>query len=70
MPRIYARLGHSPTVVGTSGTGPDAISVGLWEVSEQAQAEISRRCGIPVKLMKHWFDASFDKAPRAEACVA
>ena len=67
MPRIYGRLGHSPDVIGTTGAGRDAISVGLWEVSEQALAAISRRSGIPTRAVARWFDASFDRAPRRAA---
>src|SRR5918996_2904987 len=63
MPRIYGRLGHSPSIIGSSGEGPDAISVGLWDITEEAQAEISRRSGIPLGLVAHWFDASFAARP-------
>ena len=29
---------HSPDVIGTSGEGRDAISVGLWPITEEARA--------------------------------
>jgi acyl homoserine lactone synthase len=60
MPRIYGRIGWSPDVIGTTGEGRDAISVGLWAISEDARAEISRRTGIAVADVQRWFDRSFD----------
>lgn len=59
MPRIYGRLGHSPDIIGTSGEGRDSISVGLWNITEEARAEISRRSGIGLDEVAGWFDASF-----------
>ena len=70
MPRIYGRLGHSPDVIGSTGAGRDAISVGLWEVSEQGLAELSRRSGIATREVAKWFDASFDRAPAAPRAIA
>jgi acyl homoserine lactone synthase len=62
MPRIYGRIGWMPDVIGTSGEGRDAISVGLWTISEAARAEIARRAGIPLALVAGWFDGSFHAA--------
>lgn len=59
MPRIYGRLGHLPDVIGTSGDGRDAISVGVWNVTESARSEISRRSGISLAQVESWFDHSF-----------
>ena len=59
MPRIYGRIGHSPDVIGSSGEGRDAVSVGIWTVSEEARRDLSRRSGIPLALMARWFEASF-----------
>jgi acyl homoserine lactone synthase len=56
---IYRRIGSAPDVIGSRGEGRDEISVGLWEISEARRAEISRRCGIPLPVIAHWFDASF-----------
>lgn len=69
MPRIYGRLGHSPDIIGSSGEGRDAISVGLWNITEEAQAEISRRSGIPVSLVASWFDGSFQADFPAQAAA-
>ena len=59
MPRIYGRIGWTPDEIGTRGTGCDGISVGLWNITEAARAEICRRSGIPLSAVAHWFDASF-----------
>ena len=59
MPRIYGRIGHSPEVIGTSGSGRNAVSVGIWTVSEEARQLVSLRSGIPTALMASWFEASF-----------
>ena len=58
---LYRRVGSEPTVIGSRGEGRERISVGLWEISEARRAEISRRSGIPVSAMAHWFDASFER---------
>jgi N-acyl-L-homoserine lactone synthetase len=70
MPRIYGRIGHSPDVIGTSGDGPGAISVGIWTVTGEVQRIVSARCGIPTELMSQWFEASFYAArPQLEAAA-
>lgn len=56
---IYRRIGIMPDIIGTDGNGRDAISVGLWPMTEEARAEISRKSGIPLSVMAGWFDASF-----------
>lgn len=67
MPRIYGRLGHLPDVIGTSGTGRDAISVGVWNITEEARAEIARRSGISLDDVADWFDCSFQATLPARA---
>jgi acyl homoserine lactone synthase len=47
-------------VIGTDGDGRDGISVGLWNITEEARAEIARRSGLPLGLVAYWFDASFN----------
>ncbi len=59
MPKIYGRIGHQPEVIGSTGTGRDAISVGIWTVSDEVRAEVSRRSGVPLSVAARWFDASF-----------
>jgi acyl homoserine lactone synthase len=63
---LYRRFGWMPDVIGSAGEGRERISVGLWPMSEEARAEISRKSGIPVSVMGRWFDASF-AAPAAGA---
>ncbi|TPE49737.1 acyl-homoserine-lactone synthase [Amaricoccus solimangrovi] len=70
MPRIYGRLGHSPDVIGSEGAGRDAVSVGLWRITEEALAEIGRRSGIRPDEVAAWFDASFSAPALPEARVA
>ncbi|WP_324410232.1 acyl-homoserine-lactone synthase [Amaricoccus sp.] len=70
MPRIYGRIGWKPDVIGSRGEAPDSISVGLWNISEQARAEISRRSGIPVSVVARWFDRSFDTTFHDQAVAA
>lgn len=41
---IYRRGGWAPEVVGESGTGRDAVFLGVWDVSE-AYAESIRKAG-------------------------
>lgn len=56
---VYRRIGIMPDIIGTDGNGRDAISVGLWPMTVEARADISRRSGIPLSVMAEWFDASF-----------
>lgn len=70
MPRIYKRIGHSPDVIGTSGTGPDAISVGIWTVSEEVREAICHKSGIAPSEVARWFDLSFDATLHEQAAAA
>jgi acyl homoserine lactone synthase len=70
MPRIYGRIGHSPEVIGTSGEGRNAVSVGIWTVSEQMRQIVSLRSGIPTALMAEWFEASFHAGAAAAKVAA
>ena len=45
---IYRRIGSCPDIIGARGEGADRIAVGLWPISVEARAEISRRSGIPL----------------------
>lgn len=69
MPRIYSRIGHSPDVIGTCGTGKEAISVGIWTVTEAARAEVCCRSGIPQAAVARWFDMAF-RTPRPLDLIA
>jgi N-acyl-L-homoserine lactone synthetase len=59
MVRIYRRLGWEPTVLGTSGTGRDAISVGLWAHGAERRPNLLRRAGVSAELSTLWFDRAF-----------
>jgi acyl homoserine lactone synthase len=67
---LYRRIGHSPDLIGTGGEGREQISICVWEISEAARAEISRRCGIPESIFAHWFDASFCAYTPSERAAA
>ncbi len=58
MVRIYRVLGWQPAVIGTRGEGAEAISVGLWEFSEEIRLRMARKAGIAAELSQHWFDAA------------
>ncbi len=60
MVRIYRLLGWQPTVLGTEGEGADAISLGLWEFSEDVRRRLARKAGIPADVAQHWFDNAYD----------
>ncbi|MEO9650838.1 MAG: acyl-homoserine-lactone synthase [Roseobacter sp.] len=66
MVRIYRLIGSSPEVLGTTGTGREQISVGLWEFTPEAQAKVSAKAGVPLELSRHWFDMAFG-ADQSEA---
>lgn len=70
MPRIYGRIGWSPDVIGTSGDGRDSVSIGLWNITEEARAEISHRSGIPLDFVARWFDESFNSQLPVQAAAA
>jgi len=59
MVRIYRRLGWGPTILGTSGTGRDAISVGLWAFEPELRPRLLARAGLSPEISQHWFDRSF-----------
>lgn len=59
MVRIYRRLGWGPTILGTSGSGRDAISVGLWAFEPELRPRLLARAGISPEISQHWFDRAF-----------
>ena len=68
---LYRRIGcgarhhRQPT-----GEGRDRISVGLWPITVEARAEISRKSGIPLSVIARWFDASFPARVAEERLAA
>lgn len=69
MVRIYRRLGWEPTILGTSGTGRDAISVGLWNFDPTIRPNLLSRAGVTGEESRHWFDQSFG-APQPAMALA
>lgn len=59
MVRIYRRLGWEPTVLGTKGEGRDRISVGIWNLSEDALNCMCERSGISRDTARRWFNGGF-----------
>lgn len=59
MVRIYRMIGSSPEVLGSTGAGRDRISVGLWEFTDAARAQVARRAGVTPQLSEQWFRRSF-----------
>lgn len=70
MVRIYGRLGWSPTILGTSGTGRGAVSVGLWAFSAEARLQMCLRAGISSELSTLWFDRAFGRPSVAAPLAA
>jgi acyl homoserine lactone synthase len=62
MVRVYRALGWGPTIVGTSGNGADAISVGLWEFSGEIRRNLCQKAGILPATSRYWFDKDFSQA--------
>lgn len=70
MVRIYRLIGSSPEILGSTGKGRDAISVGLWDFTADAQAKVAAKAGLSLELSRLWFDRAFGNAsqkPLAEA---
>jgi len=65
MVRIYAMIGASPQVLGSSGTGRDKISVGLWPYRPVDRIKVLRRAGLSSDISEHWFNRSFGRTVQA-----
>jgi len=59
MIRIYRRIGWGPTILGTAGTGREAISAGLWPCDETYRPRLLSKAGVTSEVSQHWFDRSF-----------
>ncbi len=69
MTRIYARLGWTPEIFGSTGEGRDRISAGFWTFSEAVADDLARRADIPRAMSRVWFHRARAMAP-ADAPVA
>jgi acyl homoserine lactone synthase len=66
MVRIYRQLGWEPEILGTDGTGRDAISAGLWAFDEAVLTRMCLAAGVSRELSQLWFDRAFGVAiPKA-----
>lgn len=71
MVRVYRRLGWEPTVLGTSGTGRAAVSVGLWAYDPALRPALLQKAGLTDLLSQSWFDRAFGRPmPEPQAAVA
>lgn len=61
MVRIYRHLGWEPTVLGSSGQGAHAVSLGVWEFSEEIRRTMANKAGISLDVSRLWFDRAFGK---------
>lgn len=66
MIRIYRRLGWGPIILGTSGTGREAISVGLWAFEDDVRPRLLAKAGVSAEVSRFWYDRSLEpRSPRA-----
>jgi acyl homoserine lactone synthase len=63
MVRIYRQIGSSPDVLGSSGTGREKISVGLWNYDTADRMQVLARAGLSSALSEHWYARSFGEKP-------
>ena len=63
MVRIYRLIGSSPEVIGSQRKGREQISVGLWEFTKDARAQVARRAGLSLEVSELWFQRSFGTIP-------
>jgi len=67
MVRIYRHLGWEPMVVGSSGQGAAAVSLGVWEFSEEVRRRMATKAGIATDLSRAWFERATGVAAHAVA---
>ena len=49
--------------MGSSGTGRDKISVGLWNYDPADRVKVLARAGLSSALSEHWYARSFGEKP-------
>lgn len=59
MVRIYRMIGAAPEILGTEGSGREAISVGLWHFSERLRMQVALSARMSPELARSWFDRAF-----------
>lgn len=78
MVRVYRRMGTSPEVLGSSGSGRDMVAVGLWErggYGEEDRVRVRERAGLTVAPAEGWREvpphvAAYAQAPEAKVALA
>ncbi|WP_136443045.1 acyl-homoserine-lactone synthase [Pacificoceanicola onchidii] len=70
MVRVFRRIGSCPEVLGTVGEGREAISVGLWEFTEDTQRAVAKSAGLSIDLSKRWFEMAFGSTMTTEELAA
>lgn len=70
MIRVYARVGWGPTVLGTEGTGREAISAGLWPCEKSYRARLLSKAGVSAEVSDYWYDRAFGAVRGRVAAVA
>lgn len=70
MVRVYRRVGWGPTILGTEGTGRDAISAGLWPCEESFRARLLARSGVSAELSTYWYERAFGSLASKVAEIA
>ncbi len=63
MVRIYRMIGSCPDVLGSTGTGKERISVGIWSYDPSDRARVLQRAGISSALSEHWYARAFGTKP-------
>lgn len=56
---IYRRLGWSPAILGTSGDGREAISVGLWAFTQDILPKLREKAGVSAEVSQSWMTQAF-----------
>ncbi len=56
---IYRRLGWSPAILGTSGEGRAAISVGLWAFTQDVLPKLRAKAGVSAEVSQSWMTQAF-----------
>lgn len=59
MTRIYRRLGWPPEVLGTEGSGKEAISAGIWDFDRMLRPGLLKRAGLSSEISTYWYDRSY-----------
>ena len=59
MVRIYRSLGWPPDILGSSGSGAQTVSVGLWDFSTETRYRLAHKARVSPRLSQLWFDRSF-----------